>query len=268
MPELPEVEIVRCGIAPAIEGGIIDDVIVRERRLRLSPSLHFRRQIRGRKILQTRRRGKWLIIDLERGAILAHLGMTGVLYFAPRAPAAQHEHIGLKIGDGFLIYRDPRRFGGMMWLAETADNHPCLQRLGPEPLSAAFDGEILYHALRGRQTPIKTALLDGGIVAGVGNIYASESLHGAGIRPQTAAAKIGKIRAAKLADAIKITLRKAIRAGGSTIRDFVNPEQTPGYFQAQWRVYARENLPCRCGGTIRRIIQNGRASYYCPRCQR
>ena len=268
MPELPEVETVCRGIARHATGRIIEQVIVRERRLRLPVDNNLRRRLCGQKIVQVRRRGKYLIFDCADGAVIAHLGMSGVFYFADSPPHQTHEHIGLKIGGRFLIYKDPRRFGCFVWSSGAPESHALLCALGPEPLSANFNGDTLRRALQNKSVAIKPALLDGRTVAGVGNIYASESLHLAGIRPQTVARKIGALRTERLAAAIKTILRRAIAAGGSTIKDFAQPDNTPGYFQTSWKVYAQAGTKCACGGTVRQIRQSGRTTYYCPRCQR
>lgn len=269
MPELPEVETVRRGIAPHIVGRRIEKTIVRERRLRLPIQKNFCKNVDGRRVINLRRRGKYLIFILENGALLAHLGMSGVLYFSSSPPRkTMHEHFGLKIGERFLIYKDPRRFGCVVFCEGEIDSHPLLKNMGPEPLSAAFDGAVLRARLRGRATPLKNALMDGKVVAGIGNIYAAESLHMAGIRPQTPARKLSAVRAEKLAAAIKNVLRRAIQSGGSTLRDFAKADGAPGYFQTQWKVYGREGARCTCGGAIKKIVQAARATYYCPRCQK
>ncbi len=269
MPELPEVETVRRGVAPHVVGRRIEKTIVRERRLRLPIKNCFCKNVDGRRVINLRRRGKYLIFDLEDGALIAHLGMSGVFYFSSSPPdKTMHEHVGLKIGGRFLIYKDPRRFGCIVFCEGEPGSHSLLKHLGPEPLSAAFDGAALRDNLRGRGTPLKTALMDGKVVAGIGNIYAAESLHLAGIRPQTPARKLSAVRAEKLAAAIKNVLRRAIQAGGSTLRDFAKADGAPGYFQTRWKVYGREGARCDCGGEIKKIAQNARATYYCPRCQR
>jgi len=274
MPELPEVETVRRGIMPLAKGRTVEKVIVRCRSLRLPVDVKLAQKIRGKKIMDIRRRGKYLVFDLAGGKnragdnhIIAHLGMSGVFYFSDNPPSTKHEHIGLKLGNRFLIYQDPRRFGCFV-LCAAPDEPPLLANLGAEPLSSAFNGKSLHSKLKGKRIPIKTALLDGRVVAGVGNIYASESLFAAKIRPQTAAGSVSKARADALAIEVKKILRRAIRAGGSTIRDYAQPSGEKGYFQMQWKVYGRDNQPCACGGTIRKIVQSNRATYYCPRCQR
>ncbi len=267
MPELPEVETVKRGIRPHIIGRCITAAIVREHRFRLPAPKNLNQLTRGKKILEVRRRGKYIIIDLDKGALIIHLGMSGIVYFALSPPDKKHEHIALQIDDKFLIYKDPRRFGCFVYCTDSADTHPLLQKIGCEPLSAKFNGIVLQKLMKRRQSPIKTALLNGELVAGIGNIYASESLHLAGISPQMPAAEIDKTRAICLAKAIKTTLRRAIVAGGSTIRDFAQPGGESGYFQTQWQVYSRNGQLCKCGGVIKKIVQSGRSTYYCPKCQ-
>ena len=268
MPELPEVETVRRAIRPHLVGRRIEDAVVRQHSFRLPAPKNLRRLIVGKHVGETRRRGKYLIVELaEGGALIIHLGMSGSLFFSPSPPREKHEHIGARVGGRFLIYKDPRRFGCFVHCAGAPDLHPLLRGLGPEPLSAAFSGAALFRLLQNRKTPIKTALMNSRLIAGVGNIYASESLHLAGVAPQTLAGDIDSERARRLAAAIKKTLRKAIAAGGSTIRDFANADGAPGYFQMQWRVYGRDGERCGCGGVVQKIRQNGRATYYCPECQ-
>ena len=224
-------ETVRRGIAAAVVGRRIEDAIVRERRLRLPVERFFCRNVRGRRVLNLRRRGKYLIFELDDGALIAHLGMSGGFYFSESPPAKKaHEHIGLRIGGRFLIYRDPRRFGCIVRCDAAPDSHALLKNLGPEPLSPQFGGAVLHRSLRGRGAPIKAALMDGKIVAGIGNIYASESLHLAKVRPQTAASRVSAARAETLAAAIKIILRRALRAGGSTHPRLRASRQNAGIF--------------------------------------
>ena len=270
MPELPEVETVLRGVAPRVVGREIARVVVRQRRLRGAPiPADFQKRVRGRRILSAARRGKWMIFHWERGGLLIHLGMSGALLVAPRPPGEKHEHLGFQLDDGaHLIFRDPRRFGRVECFCGGAENHPALSRLGPEPLSRAFNGKALAGGLRGRGATVKTALMDGKAVAGVGNIYAGEALFRAGVHPQTPSGSLSAAQCDSLSREIKKTLREAIRAGGSTIRDFVNDEGEPGWFQTKWKVYGRENLPCRkCGATIRRMVVSQRSAFYCPRCQ-
>ena len=269
MPELPEVETVRRGIAPVLQNAIVEEVVVRERRMRLPVPKNFRQRLKGRRIITIGRRGKYLTFQLDDGgAVIAHLGMSGAFYFSETPPREKHEHVGFQINGRFLIYHDPRRFGGFALFEGEPENHPLLCEIGPEPLSAKFNGKCLFEALHKRHSPIKTAVMDGKVVAGVGNIYASESLYLAKIRPQTSAARLSVVRMSALAAAIKDVLRRAIRAGGSSMRDFYHPDNSPGYFQTKWKVYGRKGESCQCGGVIRKIVQSNRATYYCPRCQR
>ena len=269
MPELPEVETVRRGIAPEIVGRRIVSVVVRQRRLRRLVPEDLGKKISGMLITDVRRRGKYLLIALDFCALLVHLGMSGALRISSTPPMAKHDHIGFALDDGrHLVYNDPRRFGLVLLINPPFEEHPLLAKLGCEPLSSAFTGVVLHTAWRRKTMPIKTALLDGKTVVGVGNIYASESLFAAGIRPQTAASKISLHRCDRLAVAIRTVLKRAIRAGGSTLRDFVDGHGNPGMFQTKWRVYGGSGKVCACGGTVRQIRQSGRATYYCPRCQR
>ena len=269
MPELPEVETVLRGVAPRVVGRAVVRVIVRQRRLRTPIPASFQKDARGKRVLSAARRGKWMIFHWPGGGLLIHLGMSGALRIAARPPREKHEHVGFELDDGaHLIFRDPRRFGQVESFRGDADSHPPLARLGPEPLSRAFNGAILAAGLRGRGAAVKSALMDGKAVAGIGNIYAGEALFRGGVHPQTPAGALDAGRCDKLAREIKGVLREAIRAGGSTIRDFVNGEGEPGWFQMKWKVYGRENLPCReCGAPIRRIVAAQRSAFFCPRCQ-
>ena len=275
MPELPEVETIRRGLQPRLQGKSICAVIVRRRDLRypLPPGLS--QKINGCVFATMRRRGKYLLADIKntKGKIqtlIIHLGMTGALFFAARKPAkAEHEHIGLLLSDGdYLIYRDPRRFGCIL-LSSDADNHPRICTIGIEPLSSGFDGKFLHKQWRGKKTPIKTALMNSGVIAGVGNIYASESLFIAGIHPHQQAGNLTAAQCAKVAAAVKQILQKALRAGGSTIRNFINSNGESGHFQMQWQVYDRADKKCnKCKAHIVASRQNNRTTYYCPNCQR
>ena len=266
MPELPEVETVCRGIARHLIKHRIESVIVRCRQLRQPVSAALLRPCVGQIINRVCRRGKYIIIHTHHGDIIIHLGMSGVLYFSSLPPKDKHEHIGFNINAQYLIYKDPRRFGLVIW-SDNAAAHPLLKNLGPEPLSAAFNADILYHRLRHRRIPIKQALLDGGIVAGIGNIYACEALYAAKIHPLSLSCRIRPHRLLKLTNAIQTILKKAIAAGGSTIRDFAQPNHQSGFFQFEWQVYECAGRQCACGGAIRRIKQSGRSTYYCPRCQ-
>ena len=240
---------------------MIRRAVVRERRLRAPVPSSLAREAKGREVLAAGRRGKWMIFHWRDGGLLLHLGMTGTLRIADAPPRAQHEHVGFALDDGaHLIFRDPRRFGRVECFRGEADSHPLLRGLGPEPLDVRFNGAALMRGLRGREVAIKSALMDGRAVAGVGNIYAGEALFGCGAHPQAPAGSLDAAQCRALAREIKKVLRASIRAGGSTIRDFVNGEGNPGWFQRRWNVYGREGLPCRrCGMAIRRLGFGGRS---------
>ncbi len=271
MPELPEVEITRRGLAPHAEGRRVDALVIYDRRLRWPVPLSLPRAINGRRIERIDRRSKYLLFRLGDDTLLVHLGMTGSLRAFGRLPERQaHDHFDLRLDSGTTLrYRDPRRFGALLWLPPPSEAHPLLARLGPEPFSSECDGDHLWTALRGRTTPIKLAIMNNEIVAGVGNIYANESLFRAGIRPTTPAFRVSRMRQRLLVNAIRATLLDAIAKGGSTLRDFVDSDGEPGYFQLDYFVYGREGLPCRvCGSAIKSLRLGGRATNYCPRCQR
>jgi formamidopyrimidine-DNA glycosylase len=269
VPELPEVEVTRRGIAPHLAGRRISGVAVREPRLRW-PVPQAVRKLAGRTVRGIRRRGKYLLIDCGDGHLIVHLGMSGSLRVLPSGtPAQKHDHFDLVLGDRLLRLRDPRRFGAVLWTARDVDAHPLLAHLGLEPLSRALAAARLHALARGQRIAIKQFLMDARRIVGVGNIYAAESLFRAGIHPLTPAKRLSLARCARLARAIKDTLRLAIRAGGSTLRDFVNADGAAGEFQLRTWVYGRAGLPCRrCGTPIRRIVQGARATYFCPRCQK
>jgi len=277
VPELPEVEVTRRGIAPHLIGRRIAAVTVREPRLRWRVPVSVAR-LAGHTVRAVKRRGKYLLIDCGAGHLIVHLGMSGSLRLVdPLAPPGKHDHVDLAFagerdrpGYGRMLrLRDPRRFGAVLWTEAPPEAHPLLRDLGIEPLSRAFDARRLHALTRAHRTSIKQFLMDGRRIVGVGNIYASESLFLAGIRPQTAARRLSPARCARLAAAIRQTLRAAIRAGGSTLRDFVGGDGELGCFQMRHWVYGRAGVPCRrCGALIRRLVQGQRATYYCPRCQR
>lgn len=269
MPELPEVEVTLRGIAPQLVGRRISGIAVREARLRwripdLLPVL------KSRMIRAVRRRGKYLLFDCAGGHLIVHLGMSGSLRLLPHdTPPGKHDHFDLLLGDTLLRLHDPRRFGAVLWSEGDAEAHHLLRHLGVEPLTRALNGPRLHALTRARRTAIKQLLMDGRRIVGIGNIYANESLFRAAIHPGTPALRLSRERCARLAAAIKYTLRAAIRAGGSSLRDFVGSDGKPGYFQQRYWVYERAGLPCRrCGTPIRRKLQGQRSSYYCPRCQR
>ncbi|QGW21619.1 bifunctional DNA-formamidopyrimidine glycosylase/DNA-(apurinic or apyrimidinic site) lyase [Stutzerimonas degradans] len=270
MPELPEVETTRRGIAPHLVGQRVSRVIVRERRLRWPIPEDLDVRLSGQRIEAVERRAKYLLIRFEAGTLIAHLGMSGSLRLVEGAlPAAKHEHVDLLLESGqALRYTDPRRFGALLW-SDDPLSHVLLASLGPEPLSEAFDGERLFQLSRGRSMAVKPFIMDNAVVVGVGNIYASEALFAAGIDPRRPAGGISRSRYLKLADEIKRILALAIERGGTTLRDFVGGDGKPGYFQQELFVYGRGGEFCKhCGTTLREVRLGQRASVYCSRCQR
>lgn len=271
MPELPEVETTRRSLLPHAMGRGIRGVRVRDSRLRWPVPADLSRRLRGEEIVDIRRRGKYLLFDLKKGHLLVHLGMTGRLTVVPAdAPAKKHDHLDLVLEGGrSLRYTDPRRFGAVLWLESPAESHALLKDLGLEPLEAEFTGEAMRRRAKGRSVAVKQFLMNGAIVTGVGNIYASEALFHAGINPARSSGRISAARWQRLAEAVRLTLGRAIRSGGSTLRDFASAEGRPGYFQHKHAVYRREGKPCRvCMTPIRALRQGQRSTFYCPQCQR
>jgi formamidopyrimidine-DNA glycosylase len=271
MPELPEVETTRRGIAPAAVGRRILEVIVREPRLRWRVPPQLPRAAAGQRVLDVRRRAKYLVVDLERGALILHLGMSGSLrVVAAGAPPLAHDHVDIALDSGMCLrFNDPRRFGSLLWTDADPLAHPLLASLAPEPLSPEFSGEYLARAARGRSVQIKQLVMNSRIVVGVGNIYASEALFRAGIRPRRAAGRIKRAEFDALAKQIKAVLNDAIRAGGTTLRDYINPQGMPGYFRQKLYVYERAGEACRrCATPIRSLVQGQRSTYFCPTCQK
>lgn len=269
MPELPEVETTLRGLAPHVLGKRVARVVVRQPRLRWRVPPVLVRDLPGQVIRALSRRGKYLLLGADTGTVILHLGMSGSLRVVPcRAPPAPHDHVDIALADGrCLRLRDPRRFGALLW-SRNPSRHRLIAALGPEPLSGAFGGAYLFRVTRGRKRAIRDCLLDGRLVAGVGNIYANESLFAAGIRPQRPAGRISRAGCDRLARAVRATLRRAIRAGGSSLRDFRRADGSPGYFQLTAAVYGRQGAPCRrCGRPVRALALHGRTAYYCPRCQ-
>ena len=268
MPELPEVEVTRRGIERLV-GRRITAVQVREPRLRWRVPEAVG-TLAGSTVRAVSRRGKYLLIDCGCGHLILHLGMSGSLRFVlPGTAPQKHDHVDLAFDGTVLRLRDPRRFGALLWTDAAPESHPLIAHLGIEPLSRGFDARRLHALARGRRTAIKQLLMDARSIVGVGNIYASEALFLAGIRPRTAANRLSLEQCARLADAVKRTLRAAIRAGGSSLRDFVGSDGELGNFQTRYHVYDRTDLPCRrCRAPIRRIVQGQRASFYCPGCQK
>ena len=269
MPELPEVEVTRRGLAPQLTGRTISGVAVREPRLRW-PVPRAVLSLAGRTVRTVRRRGKYLLVDCGDGHLILHLGMSGSLrVLPPGTPAQKHDHFDLVLGDRVLRLRDPRRFGAVLWTTGDADAHPLIAHLGIEPLSRALDAKRLYALTRPHRAAIKQFLMDGRRIVGVGNIYASESLFRARLDPRKPARKTSLQECERLARAIKQTLRAAIKAGGSTLRDFAGADGAAGYFQLRHWVYDRAGQKCRrCAAGIRQLRQGQRSTYYCPTCQK
>ncbi|MGD9021274.1 MAG: bifunctional DNA-formamidopyrimidine glycosylase/DNA-(apurinic or apyrimidinic site) lyase [Lysobacterales bacterium] len=270
MPELPEVETTLRGIRPHLLGRTIHRVAVREPRLRWVVDQAVC-QAEGKIAERLERRGKYLLIGFDTGGLLIHLGMSGSLRVlpGPRAPL-KHDHFDLEMDTGVCLrFNDPRRFGALLWTEGDMHAHPLLRNLGPEPLSSDFSGDYMYQRSRGRRRAVKNFIMDGRVVVGVGNIYASEALFMAGIHPSRASGRISKQRYAGLGDAIRDVLEAAIRQGGTTLRDFVASDGTPGYFAQELLVYGRAGQPCfQCGREIRQKVIGQRSSFYCPACQR
>lgn len=271
MPELPEVETTRRGLAPHVIGRRVVDVIVRQPRLRWPITPALAQALPGRTIDSLTRRAKYLLLAAGDGHLLLHLGMSGRLRVVPANLAPEkHDHLDIALESGQSIrLNDPRRFGCALWLDQPPEQHPLLARLGPEPLTPEFDGGHLYAASRGRRTPVKAFLMDATTVVGVGNIYACEALFAAGIHPSRPAGRISRSRHDRLAIAIKQVLHRAITAGGTTLRDYVGVDGGIGWFQLELSVYGRVGQPCPRGcGPLRRRIIAQRSTVFCPGCQR
>lgn len=271
MPELPEVETTRRGIAPWLTGQRLAQVVVRVPHLRWPVPGDLAGQLIGARVTDVGRRAKWLLLRTDRGTALLHLGMTGSLRVLPAFTApGRHDHLDLETADGVTIrFTDPRRFGAVLWTVGDPAQHPLIAPLGPEPLGPDFTAGYLARCSQRRHIAIKPHLMNGRIVVGVGNIYASEALFRAGIHPARAAGRVALPRLAGLVAAVREVLEDAIRAGGSTIRDYSGSDGQPGYFARQLRVYERAGLPClNCGEPVRQKVLGQRSSYYCARCQR
>jgi formamidopyrimidine-DNA glycosylase len=271
MPELPEVETTRRGIEPFVSSRVVERIIVREPRLRWRVPDELPAAIAGQRVLQLRRRAKYLLFDFECGTMILHLGMSGSLRVLPATTATiAHDHIDIVLDSGeCLRFNDPRRFGSLLWTTDDPLLHPLLRSLAPEPLSTQFSAEYLGRTAKGRRVAIKQLLMNSQVVVGVGNIYASEALFHAGIRPRRSANRIRQEEFAALVKAIRQVLRNAIREGGTTLRDYVNPQGMPGYFRQKLFVYERAGEPCRvCKTAIKHFVQGQRSTYFCPRCQR
>lgn len=271
MPELPEVETTRRGIEPHVLGQLISAVEVRQPMLRWRVPPGLSRKLKNARIERVARRGKYLLLKTSVGTLIVHLGMSGSLRMVGDDVTPQiHDHVDVCLCNGLkLRLRDPRRFGAVLWTRSDPLRHPLLVGLGPEPLSEAFDGNWLQQSARRRRAAVKTLIMDGRIVAGVGNIYASEALFLAGINPARSSRLISARRFDGLARAVKQVLQEALEQGGTTLRDFVNGAGEPGYFAQCLRVYGRDGEPCiNCGEPVRTRVLGQRASYFCPRCQR
>lgn len=270
MPELPEVETSRRGIAPWVEGQKVCNVIVRERRLRWPVPPEIDRELPGQTIRSLSRRAKYLLFKTDAGTAMLHLGMSGsVRIIDAEEPAAKHDHVDIQLESGkALRFRDPRRFGSLLWARDPFE-HKLLRNLGPEPLSQDFDGDYLWQKARGRRVSIKQFIMNASIVVGVGNIYASEVLFLSGIHPGRSAGRIANGRMTLLVDSIKTVLERAIAAGGTTLRDFYGSDGQPGYFQQQLEVYGRDKESCRrCKSEISLVVLGQRSTFYCKHCQR
>ncbi|MEW6446180.1 MAG: bifunctional DNA-formamidopyrimidine glycosylase/DNA-(apurinic or apyrimidinic site) lyase [Pseudomonadota bacterium] len=271
MPELPEVETTRRGIAPHLIGHRILEITIRERRLRWPIPAHLETLLSGQSVHAIGRRAKYILARLDQGTLIVHLGMSGSLRIVePGAPLRKHDHIEFLLDSGLrLRLHDPRRFGALLWTTEAPETHPLLAGLGPEPLEEGFDGAHLWEAIHHRRQAIKTAIMDHHVVVGVGNIYANEALFLSGIDPRRACNRIGRERVHALAQHIRTVLSAAVEQGGTTLRDFLNPEGQPGYFQQTLNVYGRTGEPCRrCKTPIRHAVTGQRSTFFCPRCQR
>ncbi len=275
MPELPEVETTLRGIRPHLEGRRIARLIVREARLRQPIPPETAERVAGQTCHSLARRGKYLLLGLDQGSLLVHLGMSGSLRLVPAdSPPKRHDHVDLVLSDGnCLRFHDPRRFGLLLWTPDPPElaitRHPLLRDLGPEPLAPGFDGAHLHRLSRTRRVAVKSFLMDAAVVVGVGNIYASESLFLAGIHPARPCHRISLARYRRLAEVVREVLQASITQGGTTLRDFVREDGNPGYFARSLRVYGRAAEPCPvCGTPLRQTRIGQRSSFYCPRCQR
>lgn len=271
MPELPEVEITRRAIAPFLEGKKVIGVVAREVRLRIPVSAPLIEELPGHTIHKLERRAKYLLLRTDGGSVLIHLGMSGSLHIVPSVtPPAKHNHLDLILETGMLLrLADPRRFGMALWTKGYPLDHPLLKVIGPEPLEDGFNGDYLFHKSRGRRVAVKQYIMNGRILAGLGNIYASEALFRAGIHPAACAGVISRKRYRRLADSVRIVLNEAIAQGEETLGACQYSKGNPGYFPIELDIYGRDGEQCnRCGDVIQLIRQGGRSSFFCKRCQR
>jgi formamidopyrimidine-DNA glycosylase len=273
MPELPEVETTRRGIAPYLTGKPVMGIVVREHKLRWPVPDDLEYQLYGRTLLDVERRAKYLLLKFEHGTLMIHLGMSGTLrVLSEQLEPEKHDHVDIQFGTGSeqrtLRYNDPRKFGAILWLDdESSSEH--LTHLGPEPLSDEFTGHHLLKCAKNKRVAVKQFIMDNKVVVGVGNIYANEALFMAGIRPSLSVEKLGRVRFNRLVECIKNVLAKAIEQGGTTLKDFVGGDGKPGYFQQHLNVYGRAGEACfECGSCLQEIRMQGRSSVYCPKCQK
>ncbi len=270
MPELPEVETTRCGVKPHLENQQITALIVRQPKLRWPVPDDLASLIEGKQIRVVNRRGKYLLIELDNGAVMIHLGMSGSLYIVSAdQSAAYHDHVDIQLSSGMALrLTDPRRFGSVLW-QPAGTTHELLAKLGPEPLSEQFAADYLQQCCQGRKQAIKQLIMDSHVVVGVGNIYANEALFSAGIHPKRAAGKISKERLSRFVGEIKKVLSRAIEQGGTTLKDFVGGDGKPGYFKQELQVYGRGGEACvTCDATLKEIRLGQRSTVYCGECQR
>jgi formamidopyrimidine-DNA glycosylase len=271
LPELPEVETTRRGLAPHVRGRRITALRVYERRLRWPVAAGLASRLAGQRVLGTSRRAKYLLLRLESGTLLLHLGMSGNLRVLPaEAARLPHDHFDLVLDSGrALRFNDPRRFGSLIYTSGDPLRHPLLADLAPEPFDAGFDAAYLWRITRGRRVAVKQLLMNSRLVVGVGNIYASEALFRARLRPRRQARSLTLAEAGRLVRAVRAVLAQAIRAGGTTLRDYLRADGSPGYFRQRLYVYERAGKPCRrCGTAVRALTQGQRSTYYCPSCQK
>lgn len=271
MPELPEVETTRRGLAPWLEGQRIEGLVVRQRQLRWPIPRELPRRLAGQTVTALDRRGKYLLMRTGAGTALMHLGMSGSMRILPAGTVpGRHDHFDLVLDSGRCVrFTDPRRFGALLWTARDPLRHPLLATLGPEPLGPGFDGAYLWQRARRRRVAIKPLLMNAAVVVGIGNIYASEALFRAGIDPRRAAGRLSRTAMTRLTAAVREVLSEAVALGGTTLRDFHDGHGEPGYFSRQLRVYDRTGEPCRhCGTPVRHLVQGQRSTWFCPSCQR
>ena len=270
MPELPEVETTCAGIAPHISGKVLREVVVRDGRLRWPIPENLDDLVAGQTLEKVTRRGKYVLLHFQDGGLIGHLGMTGSMRIVTAdEPPAYHDHFDLCFDDCLVRYRDPRRFGSLLWQPYPLQEHVLLAGLGPEPLTGDFNVDVLHAACKGKKQPIKTLIMDSKKVVGVGNIYANEALFMAGINPNRQAGRVSKQRLAVLVGCIKQVLADAIEQGGTTLRNFVDSEGNPGYFKQKLQVYGRTGKPCRhCGAALKEVRLGQRSTVYCRYCQK